>query len=131
MSIQPDFGASTYDSVHGWVMGGRTVEYDDVYDREYLVEKTKDGSSFEPFPSLPDDFTTYGFTCLEALNNGGDIFVTGSGRNTTYIFRTNTSTWERQPDVPREYSEGMLTQLQTKSHIFISPVFQQFEGADL
>lgn len=126
MSIQPEFGASTYDSVHGWVIGGRTVEYEDVDNREYLLEKTKDGRSFEPFPSLPDDFTIYGamsmsgVTCLETLNNGGDIFVTGSGRNTTYIFRTNTSTWERQPDVPREYPRGKLTQLQTKSHLVFS-----------
>ena len=65
------------------------------------------GMSFEPFPSLPDGRASAA-SCLETLDNGGDIFAqvkewdSGRNLNRTYIFRANSSTWERQPDRPGE-----------------------------
>ena len=117
MSI--DTNVATSDSTHGWVMGGMRKE--NGY-RENLLKKTRDGSSFEPFPSLPDAGRAI---CLETLDNGGDIFAASVDSN-IYIFRhtnsttamstttttspvttTNpgnlgTSAWERQPGVPMD-----------------------------
>ena len=115
MNIATDrgYGASTYDSTHGLVMGGFNTSADFAYD-VYLMEKTKDGRSFEPLPSLPEGVGSV--ICLETLNNGGDIFAlvskevdtgyTGYDSNTTFIFRANSSTWERQPDMPATTDYG-------------------------
>ena len=122
MSI--DTNVATSDSTNGWVMGGERKE-NGYRDREYLLKKTRDGSSFEPFPSLPE---RYGRAiCLETLDNGGDIFAASDIYDgNIYIFRhtnsttamstttttspvttTNpgnlgTSAWERQPGVPMD-----------------------------
>ena len=107
---------TTYDSTHGWIMGGWNSSYNGN-DREYLLEKTRDGKSFETFPSLPEGLlSSWRWSkprCLEALDNGGDIFALGS-RNQSYIFRADSSTWERQPDAPFT-RPGKFMQLQKKS----------------
>ena len=109
---------ATYDSTHGWVMGGWSTFEDDGGERQHLLEKTKDGKTFEPFPSLPDE----GASCLETLDNGGDIFATGSGSasNRAYIFRSSISAWKRQPDVPEPVSDwqGSNTITKNSSDIF-------------
>ena len=123
---------TTYDSTHGWIMGGwNTSDYDN---REYLLEKTRDGKSFETFPSLPEGLlSSWRWSkprCLEALDNGGDIFALGS-ENQSYIFRADSSTWERQPDAPFT-RPGKLMQLPKKSQgIFICSAFQQLMFAVL
>ena len=94
LSMRTDVGGSTYDSFHGWVIWGNNN----------FLEKTKDGRLFEPFPYPPENLTHYTRTCLESLNNGGDIFTTMKGlpyyNPPTYIFRMNSSAWERQPNSP-------------------------------
>lgn len=69
--------------------------------REGYWQKTNDGRTFETFPSLPE---AEGVLCLETLHNGGDIFamehIQDEYENRVYIFRTDSSTWERQPDMP-------------------------------
>ena len=127
-------GASTYDSTHGLVMGGRNAS--NSLSNVYLLEKTKDGRSFDPLPSFPEGVGSV--ICLEALNNGGDIFAqvqvveehdwyTGQNlTNTTYIFRANSSTWERQPDMPTFYDygrKGKSIYLRIKSGVFVRLIF--------
>lgn len=118
MSNQMEFGGSTYDSVQGWLIWGRIFRSSgswdyDMYDERdvFSLETTKDGRLFEPFPSPPDNLTYDGKVYLESLNNGGDIFAMGSGKEETYIFRKNSSIWERQSDSPLAgppCSEGKL-----------------------
>ena len=88
-----DFGQqmSTVDSTHGWVMFGRNGSHGN------LLQKTMDGKSFERLPSLPSRPTK----CLEALDNGGDIFALGRPRQ-AFIYRTSSSSWEQQPDLPSD-----------------------------
>ena len=82
---------STVDSTHGWVMSGRNGSHGN------LLQKTMDGKSFERLPSLPSRPTK----CLEALDNGGDIFALGRPRQ-AFIYRTSSSSWEQQPDLPSD-----------------------------
>ena len=97
------FRGSTYDTVQGWVIWGEIKEHY-MDGGEFLVEKTNDGRHFEPFPSMPRNFTSYGIVCMESLNNGGDIFAIEDGWREgkthilTHIFRASSSTWERQSD---------------------------------
>ena len=90
---------STYDSTHGWVMAGHNTNY-----TEHLMQNTTDGTTFGivgPLPFIPSPMYRHEeYPCLESLHNGGDIFLTGEALNSTYIFRSNSSTWERQPDIP-------------------------------
>ena len=109
---------STYDSTHGWVIAGWSIDpittttYDyhnegDDENTHFLMEKTMDGKYFEPFPSLPDE----GAACLETLDNGGDIFATGTGQSAhrAYIFKNSISEWKRLPDIPETRDSGEWT----------------------
>ena len=106
MSSPRDLGAGTHDSTHGFVMSGGIEDIESA-------DKTTDGSSFESFTPLPIGNDRH---CLVGLDNGGDIFMTG-GYSTetggyssrTYIFRSMSSTWESQPDMPTA-REGTLIQ---------------------
>ena len=100
------WGVATYDSTHGLVMGGEDI-YELIGGRWEEVphkwQKTHDGITFEDFPPL---YNVEGAACLQTLDNGGDIFAAGIGsprvtstRGAAYIFRSNSSTWEQQPDV--------------------------------
>ena len=134
-----ELGGSTYDSVQGWLIWGswEDVDYDErPWRREgFSLETTKDGRLFEPFPSPPDNLTSNGKVYLESLNNGGDIFAMGSGKEETYIFRENSSTWERQADSPLAgpaYSKGKLKNaFQVIDYFFYKSSYQQFSAADL
>ena len=117
------FGGSTYDSVQGWLIWGRNASlspYDYEENDVFSLQATKDGRLFEPFPSPPDNLTSTsnGKVYLESLNNGGDIFAMGSGKEETYIFRKNSSIWERQSDLPLagpHCSEGKLKKMHFRS----------------
>ena len=109
MSSTRDLGAGTYDSTHGFVMSGGVEDI-------ASADKTTDGSSFEPFTPMPIGIDRH---CLVALENGGDIFMTGgysyevsgSYSDRTYIFRSNSSTWESQPDMPTAREGNTIRQL--------------------
>ena len=97
------FGAGTYDSTLGFVMSGG---YNGT-DNSASFEATLDGSSFSTLTPMPIETSMH---CLVALDNGGDIFMTGGysyqtgGSYRTYIYRnreSDSSSWERQPDMPR------------------------------
>ena len=141
-----ELGGSTYDSVQGWLIWGTWWYYD--YDgssidygsgREvFSIETTKDGRLFEPFPSPRGwkwNGKWNGKVYLESLNNGGDIFAMGSGKEETYIFRENSSTWERQADSPLAgpaYSKGKLKNaFQVIDYFFYKSSYQQLSAADL
>ena len=103
MSAPRDLGAGTYDSTHGFVMSGGIQDI-------ASADKTTDGSSFETFTPMPIGIDRH---CLVALDNGGDIFMTGGYSTETggysdraYIFRSNSSTWEIQPNNMPTAREG-------------------------
>ena len=96
----------TYDSTKGWFLMGRRTKY--ITSGKLLIN-TRDGVSFESVSSFefPTHHPHYGPTaCLETLDNGGDLFGIGKtggwghADNATFIFRSSSSTWERQADVP-------------------------------
>ena len=131
-----ELGGSTYDSVQGWLIWGRNASspYDYEESDVFSLETTKDGRLFEPFPSPPDNLTSNGKVYLESLNNGGDIFAMGSEKEETYIFRKNSSTWERQPDLPLagpHSSEGKLNNAFQVISYSYKLSYQQFSAADL
>ena len=104
MSAPRDLGAGTYDSTQGFVMSGGIEDIESA-------DKTTDGSSFDTFTPLPIGIDRH---CLVALDNGGDIFMTGGYSHEVggysdraYVFRSNSTTWERQPDMPTA-REGKL-----------------------
>ena len=156
MSNRIYFGGSTYDSFHGWLTWGNDIsliEIDDADDDDYsyiyqnwgwedrddanfLVEKTKDGRLFEAFPYPPENITYSVHVCLESLNNGGDIFTTTSGfRNNknpaTYIFRMNSSAWERQPDLPDVLYDSKFLHKRHKSWTILNIRYLQVLPAGL
>ena len=102
------FGAGTYDSTLGFAMSGG---YNSA-----SFEATLDGSSFSTLAPMPIETFMH---CLVALDNGGDIFMTGGysyqgPSNRTYIYRNRegeSSFWERQPDMPTT-NYGKLIQSQ-------------------
>ena len=104
MSDPRDLGAGTHDSTHGFVMSGGIEDI-------ASVDKTLDGSSLDPLPPMPVGIDRH---CLVALDNGGDVFMTGGYSfevggysDRAYICRSSSSTWESQPNMPTK-REGKL-----------------------
>ena len=109
-----------------------------------LLINTKDGVSFESVSSFEYPLHPYyGPTaCLETLDNGGDLFGIGKtggwghADNATFIFRSSSSTWERQADVPGTPQppavHGMSFQFQRKViWLLLMFIFPQLRHADL
>ena len=100
---------STYDLTHGWLMWGTDVKhyYHQGYSYSWWVSSlvngttelhyTKGGKTFGTIPVPLRVREGAQGKCLQALDNGGDIFLAG---NSSYIFRNTDSSWERQPDWP-------------------------------
>ena len=64
-------GGYAWDDQHGLVMSGGQ---DDNFKPLSHVETTSDGVNFDHFTPLPAAVMNH---CLVALDNGGDLFVTG------------------------------------------------------
>ena len=100
--------SGAYDSTHGLVMSGGANLTKYLANETCMVssvETTLDGISFSNFTPMPLDIMGH---CLVALDNGGDIFMTGGqsnfgASNMAYIYRGRaggSSSWERQPNMP-------------------------------
>ena len=96
-------GSGTYDSTLGFVISGGANETG----FSSSFEATLDGSSFTTLNPMPIEAYMH---CLVSLDNGGDIFMAGGmtmfGAQSyeAYIFRTSSSLWERQQNMPTAMS---------------------------
>ena len=106
--------AGAYDTTNGFVMAGGIEDIQSA-------DRTSDGSSIGTFTPLPVGIDRH---CLVALDNGGDLFMTGGYStqtggysNKAYILRSSSSTWVEQPDMPTP-REGKKRNASSKQEIF-------------